>query len=106
LTRSPAPEEKLVGVEFEEMAEVLFPPAAEAEGRVFTREELARKLDQIAGLPPEEFETLKQQEEIDRALPRLVVAAALAEDFGYAALELTARELGTGLIIEAGLQNP
>ncbi len=93
---------KLVGVEFEEMAEVLFPPA-ETEGRVFTREDLAHKLDEIASYGGAEFEALKQRQDIDRALPRLVVAATLAEEFGYAAFELTARELGAGLIIEAGM---
>ncbi len=93
---------KLVGVEFEEMAEVLFPPA-ETEGRVLTREELKQKLDEIASYRGAEFEALKQKQDIDRALPRLVVAATLAEEFGYAAFELTARELGAGLIIEAGM---
>ena len=37
-------------------------------------------------------------------LPRLVVAVALMEAFGYAELTLTARELGTGVIIERGSQ--
>ena len=92
---------KLVLVEFEEMAELLFPPA-ETEGRVFTREALERRVEEIAALPPADFEALKRSKDIDRALPRLVVAATLAEAFGYAELELTARELGTGLIIEAG----
>ena len=96
---------KLVGVEFEELAEVLFPPD-ETEGRVFTREELKQRLDEIATSSAEEFLALKQKEDIDRALPRLVVAATLAEEFGYAGFELTARELGTGLIIEAGMQRP
>ena len=94
---------KLVGVEFEEMAEVLF-PAADSEGRVFMREDLEHRLDEIAASSSAEFEALKRKEDIDRALPRLVVAATLAEEFGYAAFELTARELGTGLIIEAGMQ--
>jgi hypothetical protein len=31
-----------------------------------------------------------------------VVATVLAEEFGYDRLELTERELGAGLIIEAG----
>ena len=35
----------------------------------------------------------------------VAVAAALTEEFGYSGLELTARELGAGLIIEAGI-NP
>jgi hypothetical protein len=33
-----------------------------------------------------------------------VVASTLTEAFGYSGLALTARELGTGLIIEAGLK--
>ncbi len=96
---------KLVGVEFKEMAEVLFPPA-ETEGRVFTREQLVQRLDEIATSRAEDFATLKEKDDIDRALPRLVVAATLAEEFGYAEFEVTERELGTGLIIEAGMQNP
>ncbi len=41
--------------------------------------------------------------DIDRALPRLVAAASLMDAFGYSQIELTERELGVGLIIEAGL---
>ena len=97
--------QRLVGVEFEEMAEVLFPPA-ETEGRVFTLAALKQRLDEIAASGPEAFEALKRKKDIDRALPRLVVAASFVEEFGYAGFELTTRELGTGLIIEAGLQQP
>ena len=93
---------KLVGVEFEEMADVLFEPAA-AEGRVFALAALQARLQEISALGPEEFEQLRQKPDTDRALPRLVVAATLTEYFGYPAFEITARELGTGLIIEAGL---
>jgi exopolyphosphatase / guanosine-5'-triphosphate,3'-diphosphate pyrophosphatase len=94
---------KLVGIEFGEMVEVLFKPAA-IEGRVLTLGELQQRLDTIASLPRGEFKSLKQMKDIDRALPRLVAAAFLTEAFGYNALELTERELGTGLIIEAGLK--
>jgi hypothetical protein len=41
--------------------------------------------------------------DIDRALPRLVAAVVLLDAFGYSSIELTDRELGTGLIIESGL---
>ena len=94
---------KLVGVEFNEMAEILF-PAAETEGRLFTSGQLKQRLDQLAASSPEDFAALKQKKDVDRALPRLVLAATLTEEFGYGDLELTERELGTGLIIEAGLQ--
>lgn len=93
---------RLVGVEFGEMAEILFEPA-ELEGRVLTREELRRKLEQITTGGTDAFQALKKKKDIDRALPRLAVAVALTEEFGYAAIELTARELGAGLIIEAGV---
>ncbi len=95
---------KLVGVEYEELAEVLFPPA-NTEGRIISRGELFDKLEEIAGATPEEFESMKRVRDIDRALPRLVVAALLVDTFGYAGIELTERELGTGLIIEAGMQS-
>lgn len=93
---------KLVGVEFEEMAELLFAPAA-TEGRFIPLVVLKQKVNEIAGADAEAFAALEQKENIDRALPRLVVAATLAEKFGYGGIELTARELGTGLIIEAGM---
>ena len=96
---------KLVGVEFGEMADVLFEPA-ELEGRIFTLHELKQKLHQIATSSANEYQVLKRTKDIDRALPRLVVAAYLTEEFGYSQLELTARELGAGLIIEKGSKAP
>jgi hypothetical protein len=96
---------KLVGVEFGEMADVLFKPAP-IEGRVFALEELKQRLARITASSVSEFQTLKKQENIDRALPRLVVAAFVTEAFGYSQFELTDRELGSGLIIEAGLKKP
>ena len=87
------------------MADVLFEPA-DYEGRVFTLQELKQKLHQIMTSGAEDFSALKKKQDIDRALPRLVVAACLTEEFGYSRLELTERELGAGLIIEAGLKTP
>ena len=95
----------LVGVEFAEMVEVLFEPAA-IEGRVLTLGELQQTLRRITAGTPAAFRALKRKPDIDRALPRLVAAATLVEAFGYSQLELTERELGVGLIIEAGLRKP
>ena len=92
---------KLVGVEFGDMIDVLFEPGT-IEGRVLSLDELKRRLHQITTATASEFQALKKKPDIDRALPRLVVTVVLTEAFGYAALELTARELGAGLIIEAG----
>jgi len=91
----------LAGVEFMEMAEVLF--TAVPDGHVFTLAELKSRLDAIAAAP-QEFAALKMKDDIDRALPRLVVAVDLMETFGYDELMVTSRQLGTGLIIEAGLR--
>jgi hypothetical protein len=93
---------KLVGVEFGDMADVLF-PTAELEGRIFTLETLKRRLAEIASSRAE-FSALKQKKGIDTALPRLVVAVFVLEEFGYSQLELTEREVGSGLIIEAGMK--
>ena len=92
----------LIGVEFQEMAEALFDPAP-IEGHRFTSSVLKRRLDQIVA-SPREFAALKNRRNIDRALPRLVTAVALTDAFGYPAIELTTRQLGVGLIIEAGLR--
>jgi exopolyphosphatase/pppGpp-phosphohydrolase len=92
---------RLVGVEFMEMAEVLFHPVPD--GHSYSLANLKERLDRIAS-SPSEFDQLKRTKDIDRALPRLVVAVALMEHYGYSDLVLTDRQLGTGLIIEAGLR--
>jgi hypothetical protein len=92
----------LVGVEFGEMVEVLLEPAP-LEGRMLTLAMLQRRLRDITAATPAAFAALKKKADIDRALPRLVAAVTLTEAFGYSRLQLTERELGVGLIIEAGL---
>ncbi len=92
---------RLVGVEFMEMAEVLF--AAVPDGHTYSLQELKARLDAIAS-DSGGFTALKRAENIDRALPRLVVAVTFMESFGYTQLSLTSRQLGAGLIIEAGLR--
>ncbi len=94
-------QQTLAGLEFMEMAEVLFSEVPD--GHVFTLAELQARLDAIASSPAG-FADLKRMKDIDRALPRLVVAVDLMERFGYGEIVLTSRQLGTGLIIEAGLR--
>jgi exopolyphosphatase/pppGpp-phosphohydrolase len=93
----------LIGVEFGEMAEVLFPPA-KLEGRILGIGALKERLREITAGGADQFKVLKNHKNIDRALPRLVVAVAMMETFGYAQIELTEREVGAGLIVEAGLK--
>jgi hypothetical protein len=93
--------QKLVGLEFGDMIEVLF-GRGEVEGRVLTLPQLRERLAEITASGPSGFKALQQTPDIDRALPRLVAAVVLLEAFGYSSLELTDRELGSGLIIEAG----
>jgi exopolyphosphatase/pppGpp-phosphohydrolase len=95
--------QKLIGVEFGDMTEVLF-ARAPLERRVLTLEALKARLRQIVAAGPGAFAALKKRKDIDRALPRLVVAVSMMEALGYTELELTERELGAGLIVEAGLQ--
>ena len=95
--------QRLVGVEFGDMTEVLF-PRAPLERRVLTLDALKARLRQVVGAGPNTFAAFKKRKDIDRALPRLVVAVSMMEAFGYTELELTERELGAGLIVEAGLQ--
>jgi hypothetical protein len=64
----------------------------------------SQKLREVTVLSAERFEALKTVKDIDRALPRLVVAVFLLEEFGYSQLELVDRELGTGLIIGMGMR--
>jgi len=92
----------LVGVEFGEMAAGLLPPAP-LEGRVLTLAQLQQKLHEIVAMSPAAFRELKTRKDIDRALPRLVAVATLMEAFGYSEILFTERELGAGLIIEAGI---
>jgi len=89
----------LAGVEFMEMAEVLFKEVPD--GHVFTLGDLKARLDAIAA-DRFGFGPLRMKDDIDRALPRLVVAVDLMETFGYGELLVTSRQLGAGLIIEAG----
>jgi hypothetical protein len=91
----------LAGVELMEMAAVLFKEVPD--GHVFRLAELKARLDAIAAATAD-FSQLQSTEDIDRALPRLVVAVDLMETFGYNELTVTSRQLGTGLIIEAGLR--
>ena len=91
----------LAGVEFMEMAKVLFTEVPD--GHVFTLAELKARLDAIAA-DRFGFGPLRMMDDIDRALPRLVVAVDLMEAFGYGELMVTSRQLGAGLIIEAGLR--
>jgi len=93
----------LVGVEFAEMATVLF-KVESVEGQTFTLARLEQRLGEITALDAQAFQRLKRQKDIDRALPRLVAAAVLTRSLGYTGIELTERELGSGLIIEAGLK--
>ncbi len=92
---------KLVGVEFGDMIEVLFEKGA-VDGRVLSMKDLRGALNDITRLDEGGFAALKLRKDIDRALPRLVAATVFVEMLGYDGIELTDRELGAGLIIEAG----
>jgi hypothetical protein len=95
-------QQMLVGVEFMEMAEVLFREVPD--GHVLRLAELKTRLDAIANLAASDVQAFNATEDLDRALPRLVTAVTMMEALGYDAMQVTSRQLGTGLIIEAGLR--
>jgi hypothetical protein len=91
----------LIGLEFGEMLDLFFTEST-GDPVVITATQLRAGLAAITGGTPAQFAELKATKDIDRALPRLVSAAYLTEAFGYSQISLTRRELGAGLIIEAG----
>ena len=62
------------------------------------------EIPRVRGESRARLERALKRKDIDRALPWLVAAATLTEEFGYSDLVLTSRELGSGLIIEAGMK--
>ena len=74
-----------------------------AEAAMAFRGQLLQHSSGAAFMKGMKFRELKTRKDIDRALPRLIAAATLTEAFGYSEILLTERELGAGLIIEAGI---
>ena len=78
-----------VGVPLLEGATTALPP---------TKEEIEKLRAQTA----RQFSRLKELADIDRVLPRMVALEYILETARYPSVRVVERELGVGLIIEAG----
>ena len=92
-----------VGIELDEMAQYLL-KKKNVSGRRIKLSALRKQLDKLKAQDAAEFAALKNVREIDRVLPRMVALEYLLKKAGYRSVGVVSRELGVGLIIEAGLR--
>jgi exopolyphosphatase / guanosine-5'-triphosphate,3'-diphosphate pyrophosphatase len=93
----------LVGIELDEMAQYLLKKKNVGGSRI-KLSALRKQIEKLKAQDAKKFSALKQEHEIDRVLPRLVAVEYILEHAGYRSVGVVSRELGVGLIIEAGLQ--
>jgi exopolyphosphatase/pppGpp-phosphohydrolase len=65
---------------------------------------VSTKITTLRAMPEIEFRNLKNVENIDEVLPRLVLLEQTLITFGYREMQVFERELGVGLIVEKGIQ--
>jgi exopolyphosphatase/pppGpp-phosphohydrolase len=93
----------LVGIELDEMAKYLLKKKS-VDGARIKLGALRKRIEKLKRQDAGTFAELKKENEIDRVLPRLVAVHYVLERAGYRSVVVVSRELGVGLIIEAGLQ--
>jgi exopolyphosphatase/pppGpp-phosphohydrolase len=95
--------EDFVGIELDEMAKYVL-KKKKVNGARITLALLTKRLNKLRAQDARQFTKLKGVEEIDRVLPRMVALEYILEKTGYQSLVVVEKELGVGLIIEAGLR--
>ena len=93
----------LVGIELDEMAQYLLKKKS-VDGVRIKLGALGKHIEKLKRQDAEKFSELKKEKDIDRVLPRLVTMEYVLRGTGYRSVVVVSRELGVGLIIEAGLQ--
>jgi exopolyphosphatase/pppGpp-phosphohydrolase len=93
----------LVGIELDEMAKYLLKKKS-VDGARIKRGALRKHIEKLKRQDADRFAELKKENDIDRVLPRLVAVEYVLERAGYPSVVVVSRELGVGLIIEAGLK--
>jgi len=101
--RAYAARQDLVGIELDEMAMHLL-KTKKVDGARITLSALTKYIEKLKRQDAEEFAELKKERDIDRVLPRLVAVEYVLRHTGYRSVGVVSRELGVGLIIEAGLK--
>jgi exopolyphosphatase / guanosine-5'-triphosphate,3'-diphosphate pyrophosphatase len=94
--------EDFVGIELDEMARFVLNKKNVSGARIKAAT-LSKQIQQLKRQDAGQFAALKKVDEIDHVLPRLVAVEYLLKKGGYQSVGVVSRELGVGLIIEAGL---
>ena len=92
-----------VGIELDEMARYVL-EKEKVNGARITLALLVKRLEELRAQDATQFARLKGVAEIDRVLPRMVALEYLLKKTGYQSVLVVEKELGVGLIIEAGLK--
>jgi exopolyphosphatase/pppGpp-phosphohydrolase len=74
------------------------------DGVVVTLDTVSKKISALRGMRDIEFRNLKNVENIDEILPRLVLLEQSLITFAYREMQVFERELGVGLIVQKGIQ--
>jgi hypothetical protein len=91
----------LVGIELDEMATYLL-RKTKVDGARITLSALNKAIAKLRREDASTFSELKKERDIDHVLPRLVAVEYVLRQTGYRSVGVVSRELGVGLIIEAG----
>jgi exopolyphosphatase/pppGpp-phosphohydrolase len=92
-----------VGIELDEMAKYLL-KKKKVNGARVSLARLTKSIENLKAQDATQFARLKGIAEIDRVLPRIVAMQYILEKTGYRSVVVVEKELGVGLIIEAGLR--
>ena len=93
----------VVGIELDEMAQYLL-KKKKVDGARIKLGALRKHIEKLKRQDADKFAELKKEKDVDRVLPRLVAVEYVLRQAGYRSVVVVSRELGVGLIIEAGLQ--
>ena len=91
------------GIELDEMARHVLKKKNVSGARI-KLSVLRKHIEKLKAQNAEKFSELKKVHEIDRVLPRMVAVEYILKNAGYPSVGVVSRELGVGLIIEAGLR--
>lgn len=92
-----------VGIELDELAKYVL-KKNKVNGARLTLTALSKGIARLNAQHATEFAKLKEVPEIDRVLPRIVALEYILQKTGYRSVVVVEKELGVGLIIEAGLK--
>lgn len=92
-----------VGIELDELAKYLL-KKKRVNGARLKLSSIRKHIEKLTAQNADRFSELKRVPEIDRVLPRLVALEYILKKGGYQSVLVVEREVGAGLIVEAGLR--